>query len=102
MIGVDEAAQQHDRGEGHIHDADMLMVDAGDPFAPQIRDPAFDRDQDEYADDHEDDEGAREQRNRLVEGNGAPGQLAEHAISPSAQAAPGLVSAIGPGPGGNV
>ena len=35
-------------------------------------------------------------------GTARPGQLAEHAISPSSSSAPGLVSAIGPGPGGNV
>ena len=77
---VNEPAQQHDRGQRHIHDADVLMVDAGDPFAPQIRDPALDRDESEHAENHDDDEGAREQRNGLVERNGAPAQLAEHLV----------------------
>ena len=72
------------------------MVDAGDPFAPKVGDPALDRDEGEHGDHHHDDEGAREKGNRLVEGNGAPGQLAEHVTSPSSSAAPGLVSAIGP------
>jgi hypothetical protein len=99
---VDETAQKHHRGERHIHDADMLVVDAGDPFTPQIRDPALDRDEGEHAQDHHDDEGAREQGNWLVERNRAPAQLAQHRHFLIRAPAPGLVSAIGPGPGGNV
>jgi len=33
---VGKAAQQHDDAEHHVHDADALVVDAGEPFAPQI------------------------------------------------------------------
>jgi hypothetical protein len=32
---VGKAAQQHDQAEDHVHDADFLVVDAGDPVAPQ-------------------------------------------------------------------
>ena len=84
---VDEAAQQHHRGERDVHDADALMVDAGDPFAPQIRDPALDGDEGEHASDHDDDQCARGQRDRLVERNGVPGQLAEHPSSASLRTA---------------
>ena len=34
--GVGEAAQQHDDAEDHVHDADALVVDAGEPLAPEI------------------------------------------------------------------
>ena len=34
---VGEAAQQHDQRQEHIHDADALVIDAGQPFAPQIQ-----------------------------------------------------------------
>ena len=34
--GVGEAPQQHDEPEHHVHDADPLVVDAGEPLAPQI------------------------------------------------------------------
>src|SRR5690606_37172792 len=34
--GVGEAAQQHDQGHDDVHDADALVVDAGQPFGPQV------------------------------------------------------------------
>ena len=34
---VAEAAQQHDERQYAIHDADPLVVDRGEPFAPQVR-----------------------------------------------------------------
>src|SRR5258708_25980828 len=34
--GVGEAAQQHDAAEHHVHDTDALVIDAGEPFLPQI------------------------------------------------------------------
>jgi hypothetical protein len=37
---VDEAAHQHDQGQRHIHDADPLVIDAGQPFAPQRAPPS--------------------------------------------------------------
>ena len=33
--GVGEAAQQHHQSQNDVHDADLLVVDAGDPVAPQ-------------------------------------------------------------------
>src|ERR1700733_10271995 len=59
------------------------MVDARDPFAPQVGTPPLDGDEREHADHYHDDESARKQGDRLVEGNGAPGQLAEHFSSPA-------------------
>ena len=34
--GIDEAAHQHDQRQRHVHDTDLLMVEAGQPFDPQI------------------------------------------------------------------
>ena len=45
---VDEAAQQHHQSEKNIHHADALVVDAGDPVAPEIGDPAPDGDVDQH------------------------------------------------------
>ena len=33
---VGEAAQQHDEAEDHVHDADLLVVDAGEPLVPEV------------------------------------------------------------------
>ena len=44
---VDEAAQQHHEPEQHVHDADALMIDAGDPLAPKVRQMPLDDDPDE-------------------------------------------------------
>jgi hypothetical protein len=45
-IGI--AAQQHDQRQNKIHDADPLVVDAGQPLAPQIGPPALYRDNPEH------------------------------------------------------
>ena len=34
--GVGETAQEHHKTEDHIHDADLLVIDAGEPFLPEI------------------------------------------------------------------
>jgi hypothetical protein len=34
--GVGKATQQHDDAEDHVHDADALVVDGGEPLAPEI------------------------------------------------------------------
>ena len=52
---IDKAAQQHQQREQQIHDADALVIDAGDPFVPQIRQIASDDDPEddgEHGDDH--------------------------------------------------
>ena len=47
--GVGETAQQHDHGEEDVHHADALVVDAGDPLAPEIRRPTLQHDIDRDA-----------------------------------------------------
>ena len=42
--GVGKAAQQHHHRQQRVHDADSLVVDAGDPFAPEIGQVPFDDD----------------------------------------------------------
>jgi len=34
---VDEPAQQHHQCQQDVHDADALVIDAGDPFLPNVR-----------------------------------------------------------------
>jgi len=34
--GIEEAAHQHDQRQCYIHDADLLVVEARQPFGPQI------------------------------------------------------------------
>ena len=38
---IGKAAQQHDQAKRHVHDADALVVDAGQPLAPQIWPPSL-------------------------------------------------------------
>ena len=45
---VGKAAQQHDQPQQHVHDADALVVDAGQPLAPQIGPPALYGDEREH------------------------------------------------------
>ena len=89
---VDEASHQHDEAEESVHNADVLVVDAGDPLLPDVRQPAFHDDKDENSEQDQHDHRARSQRDRLVEGNGVPPELAEH------YGAPPLT---GPSPGPN-
>ena len=34
--GINEAAHQHDQRQDHVHDPDLLMIEARQPFGPQI------------------------------------------------------------------
>ena len=43
--GLDDRARQHDQSEYHIHDADLLVIEARQPVRPQRRPPAFDSQQ---------------------------------------------------------
>ncbi len=54
---VGEAAQQHHHREHDVHDPDALVVNAGDPLGPQIRQPTLQRDPAEDGDDADDDQG---------------------------------------------
>ena len=69
---VGEAAQQHDEGEQRVHDADPLVIDAGDPFMPEIRQMAAQHDPGDDAKDHEGHDGGGDHRDRLIEGDRRP------------------------------
>ena len=45
---IGKAAQQHDQPQSEIHDADALVVDTGQPLAPQIRPPPLYGDEPEH------------------------------------------------------
>ena len=101
---VDEAADQHQQAEKAVHDADPLVVDAGDPLPPQVGDPALDGHPADQAAEHRHHAEARSQRDGLVPGNRVPGELAEQVHPPPLgetsvawPAEPGP----GPGPAGN-
>ena len=61
---VGEAAQQHDNAEHHVHDADALVIDAGEPLAPEIAPELVvaDRRQQRGAADRHRDEGGDDDR----------------------------------------
>ena len=80
--------------ETHIHDADALVVDAGQPLAPQIRPPALYGDDPEHGQNDDDDHAHAEQRKRLVERNRRPGQPAQHlSLLPVARRTPSAAGA---------
>ena len=78
--GVDEAAHQHDERQHDVHDADALVVDAGQPFDPQVL-PRL-----EPGDDDEDDQRAAHRDQSAGRGDGAverqgfDRQFAEHSV----------------------
>ena len=76
--GVGEAAQQHHQRQQRVHDADPLVVDAGDPFAPQIGKMSLHENPGQDPEDGEGDDAGRDHRDRLIEGNGRPTQFTEH------------------------
>ena len=97
---VGESAQQHHHREQDIHDPDAFMVHAGNPLAPKIGYPSFHGDPCENAENHENDHGRRDQRDRLVKRNSRPSELAPHPQCSFGETAPDR-SAWGPGPGGS-
>ena len=76
--GIDETPHQHYKAQKNVHDADVLVIDAGEPFLPEIGQPAFDDHPDENAEEDQYDDRAGDERNRLVERNRVPGELAQH------------------------
>ena len=74
---VGEAAQQHDQAEDHVHDADALVVDGGEPLVPEVAPEAEvrERGEDREAAERHDDEG--DDQDRLVQRQRGPGQPAE-------------------------
>ena len=72
--GVGEATQQHDEAEHDVHDADLLVIDAGEPVAPQQAPQAEvgDRAQERSAAERYGDKSP--QQDGLVERDRVPGQ----------------------------
>ncbi len=81
---VGKAADQHDQPEHEVHDADPLVVDAGQPLAPQIGPPALPGDQGQNGQNHDNHQQRRAHRDGLVKRDRGPGQLAQHVSSPNA------------------
>ena len=73
---IDEAAKEHQEPEKEVHDADALVVHARDPLAPQIGKMPLDDDPNDHADEDKKHHRCRYQRDRLIPGNGVPGELA--------------------------
>ena len=76
--GVGKSAQQHHHGEQRVHHADSLVVDAGDPFLPEIGEVAPEHDPGEDAENTERHHGGCDHRNRLIDRNCGPIELTEH------------------------
>jgi hypothetical protein len=74
---VREAAQQHDQCQDDIHDADALMIDGGNPLAPEVGDVTLECDPRKDGDDGHDHDAYRAHDDRLIEGNRTPVQFAE-------------------------
>mmetsp|Transcript_21396 Transcript_21396/g.82956 ORF Transcript_21396/g.82956 Transcript_21396/m.82956 type:complete len:451 (-) Transcript_21396:5165-6517(-) len=74
---IGEAAQQHHQAEHDVHDADLLVVDAGDPVAPQRAPEPVAR---ERREDHQADRGGAHEggdEDRVVQRDRLPAQAAE-------------------------
>ena len=78
--GVGEAAQQHHQTQHHVHDADLFVVDTGEPLFPQIAPDAVigQRPQQGGAADRHDHERCHD--HRVMERNGVPGQTSENQL----------------------
>ena len=99
---VGKAPHQHDKAEHDVHDADALMVGRSQIFVPQIRprldlgDPCGDCGQ------REDDDDRRDQRDRLLKRDRAPGQLAERLMpAPGGRAVMTALLRLRRAPGGD-
>ena len=79
--GIDEAAHQHDQRQRHVHDADLLVIEARQPFPPQIAplaEPGDERNHAKYA-EHGDQRAAH--GDVTVKRQGVNRQLTEHVSS---------------------
>ncbi len=43
--GFDDRAQEHDNGQYDVHDADLLVIDTGEPVCPERLPPLHDGEQ---------------------------------------------------------
>ncbi len=73
---VGKSAQQHDQTKSEIHHADALVVDAGHPLAPQVREPTLDGDGHQDGEHYYRHHRGADQRQRLIEWDRSPGQSA--------------------------
>src|SRR3546814_1787782 len=74
---VGKAPHQHDDPEHHIHDTDRLVIDAGDPVAPQDTQPAIPGDQTEHGDAAERDADEGDDEDRLMQRQRGEAETAE-------------------------
>ncbi len=74
---IGEAAKQHDEREHAIHHADALMIDGGDPLAPQIRDVSLRGDPRKNEHDGQHHPRGRAHDDGLIERDRVPVQLAK-------------------------
>ena len=74
---VGEAAQQHDDRQNAVHDADPLVIDAGEPLVPEIAPFAEIRHRAEHGAAAQDDGDEGRDQDGLVIGDRFPGQPSE-------------------------
>ena len=79
--GIDEAAHQHDQRQRHVHDADLLMVEARQPFGPQIAPLAEPGDERNHAKCAEHSDQCAAHGDATVKRQGVNRQLTEHVSS---------------------
>ena len=82
---VDKPAQQHHQAKQHVHDADPLVVHAGDPLAPEVGQMTRDDDPGDNCANDQHHRRARHERDRLVPGDCLPGKLAQHYWLPTGE-----------------
>src|SRR6185437_4314533 len=85
--------------EDAVHDADALVIDAGDPLAPEVGQVTSDDHPGDHGNDDNQHRRTRDERQRLVERNRLPGELAEEAHLSPTGVTPGTPPR-GPSPGG--
>ncbi|MGY4191726.1 hypothetical protein ACVIM9_001067 [Bradyrhizobium sp. USDA 4520] len=74
---VRKAAHQHEQRKDDVHDPDALVIDRGDPFAPEIRPVSIDGDPCESRNDDGADARHRAHDDGFMERNGAPIEFAQ-------------------------
>ena len=87
MMRVGEAAQQHDQRHDDVHHAELLVVDRGEPLAPQVAPLLEVGDQTQHRRTTDGDARGRDHDDRLVERNRVQTELTEHALPLALRAA---------------
>ena len=78
---IDEAAHQHDQRQRHVHDADLLVVEARQPLGPQIAPLAEPGDERNHAKRAEHGDQRAAHSDVTVKRQGVSRELAEHVSS---------------------